>query len=175
MEKHLLDIKEGSNMQSKTSKGYFWPYPFSFPVYDPYNTGPMSEPILSPAGGIIAPRRNPYYPKPINPFLNPYTHQFRRTMGPYMMPLRGPMGGLRPYGPNRAFFPPSRFKPGWPGLNSPPPYMGPGTYGRPPGPPPMGTPPMGMPPMGMPPMGTPPMSPMGMPPMGMPPMGPKPF
>ena len=137
MEKHL-DIKENANVVSKTGKPYFWPYPFSFPMYDPYNTGPMSEPILSPAGGIIAPRRNPYYPKPTNPFLNPYTTQFRRAMGPYMYPImRGPMG--------------------------PPPMGRPRPMGMPMGPRPMGPPPMGPPPMGMP-MGPPPMCP----PMGMP-------
>lgn len=162
MEKHL-DIMENSNVNSKTAKGYFWPLPFGFPMYDPYNTGPMSQAVLSPAGGIVAPRRNPYYPKPIspmtnpymqprmgcprrstnpyytkpiNPMLNPYMTQYRMSMGPmapYVMP-RGPMGGLRTMSMS-----------------------------------PVGTMPMA--PKG--PMGGPP--PMGPPPMGPPPMGPRPF
>ena len=113
----------------RNGKNYFWPIGFGFPMYDPYNTGPMSEPVLSPVGPPVMPRRNPYYPKPTNPFLNPYTTQMRSTMA-QACPChhRGPMGGLRgPIGP-----------------------MGPPPRG-PMGPPPMG--PMGPPPMGMPPMG----------------------
>ena len=154
MEKHL-DIKEGQISNSKTAKNYFWPFPFSFPMYDPYNTGPMSSPILSPAGGWVMPRRNPYYPKPTNPMLNPYNAQYRQNtwpvvqplmMSPYGVPGRSPMG---PFGP-----PTRRPSDGYPGGMRPrgpmgPPPRGPmgphprgpmgpipGGYNRPSGPPP---------------------------------------
>jgi hypothetical protein len=113
----------------KNIRFYYMPIPFGFPMYDPYNTGPMSEPILSSVGPPIAPRRNPYYPKPTNPFLNPYTNQMRMAMRtPYMPmgapPMGAPMGCPPPCGPR-------------------------GAMGGPPPPPPMGAP-MGMP-MGAPP------------------------
>lgn len=146
--KHL-DIKEGEyNQTSKTAKNYFWPVPFSFQMYDPFFTGPMSQPVLSPAGGIIAPRRNPYMVRPTNPFINPYVTQMRQSMGPMYMSLPPASGGLpaprrpRPMGP----------------MGMPP--RGPMMMPPPPGcQPPMGMSPMGPPPMGMPPMGPPPIGP----------------
>ena len=85
-----LDIKEGQiNSSNKTAKNYFWPFPFSFPMNDPFNTGPISEPILSPAGGIVAPRRNPYVTRPMNPMLSPYQTQFRQATGPMVYPQIG--------------------------------------------------------------------------------------
>ena len=78
--KHL-DIKEGEYYQQKSEKNYFWPVPFSFPMYDPFFTGPMSQPV--PAGGIVLPRRNPYVVRPTNPTTNPYNAQMRYTMCPY--------------------------------------------------------------------------------------------
>ena len=161
MEKHL-DIKEGQLFQSRTSKSYFWPFPFSMPMRDPYYTGPMSEPMLSPAGGMVMPRRNPYYAKPTNPFLNPYNAQYRHTMWPVTqaMPRAGAAGSCPHHG---TFCPTPRSG----GFGMPP--LGPG-MGRPPRPPRgFGGPPMGPPPMG-------PLGPLsggyGMPPMGPPPMGP---
>ena len=135
---NISNLKQNNNpIVQRNGKNYFWPIGFGFPMYDPYNTGPMSEPVLSPVGPPVMPRRNPYYPKPTNPFLNPYTTQMRSTMA-QACPChhRGPMGGLR--GPIGPMGPPPR------GPMGPPP-MGPM------GPPPMG--PMGPPPMGMPPMG----------------------
>lgn len=175
MEKHL-DIKEGQSSQSKTAKNYFWPFPFSFPMRDPYYTGPMSEPMLSPAGGMVMPRRNPYYPRPTNPFLNPYSAQYRHTIWPMSQAL--PSGPC----PHHGTFCPNPISGG---IGRP---MGPrpmGPMGRPPRGPmgplgpigPMGRPPRGpMGPLGpIGPMGPPPMGPMGGPPMGPPPMGPRPF
>lgn len=134
---NISDIKNNNPIIQRNGKNYFWPIPFGFPMYDPYNTGPMSEPVLAPVGPPVMPRRNPYYPKPTNPFLNPYTTQIRSAMAQSCPYHRGPMGGLRgPLGP----------------MNPPPhgPMGGPPPRG-PMGPPPMG--PMGPPPMGMPPMG----------------------
>ncbi len=169
-----LDIKENEYVKSKSAKNYFWPNPFGFPMYEPYNTGPMSGPVLSPVGPPIMPRRNPYYPKPINPFLNPYNIQYRQLMWPVAQvlprnngscphhgtfcptprsggmygPPRGPMGPLGPINPMR---PPI-------GPRGP---MGPLGPLNPMGPPRGQRNPMG--PMG------------GHPPMGPPPMGPSPF
>ena len=152
--KHL-DIKEGE-YRSKTAKSYYWPMPFGFQMYDPYNTGPISEPMLSPVGPPVAPRRNPYIPKPTNPMTNPYISQMRHNMWPMMPPPRS-SGGMPP---------PRRGSMGIPPLGAPPRRgpMNPYSPYRPSGPP--------MPPGGY--MGPPPMNPapLGAPPMGPPPMGP---
>lgn len=103
--KNSTDIK--TEQISKNLKFYYMPVPFGLPMYDPYNTGPMSEPILSPVGPPIAPRRNPYYPKPTNPFINPYSTQMRTAMHSPYMPSYGmcgmgcppPRGGMPPIGP----------------------------------------------------------------------------
>ena len=89
-----LNINKNSEISllSKNGKNYFLPIPFGFPMYDPYNTGPMSEPILSPVGQPIMARRNPYYPRPVNQFLNPYSTQMRSAMRiSGAMPPKGPM------------------------------------------------------------------------------------
>lgn len=110
----MLNMENSTDIKkeqiSKNIKFYYMPVPFGFPMYDPYNTGPMSEPILSPVGPPIAPRRNPYYPKPTNPFLNPYSTQMRTAMrSAYLPPApsygMGSMsgcphpGGMSPMGP----------------------------------------------------------------------------
>lgn len=134
-----LDIKEGQIEQKPLQKGYFMPFPMSGPIRDPYYTGPMSEPVISPAGGIIMPRRNPYYVKPMNPMLNPYNAQYKSAMWPTVQRIPRTGGTC----PHHGIFCPTPTS-----MNRPP--MGP-----------MGTPPMGPPPMG--PMGPPPMGPMGPP------------
>lgn len=160
-----LDIKEGQYKQnSKMAKNYFWPFPFSMPMRDPYYTGPMSEPVLSPAGGIVMPRRNPYYTKPTNPFLNPYNAQYRHTMWPVTqsLPRTGTLNNSCPHhGPycptprSGGFMPPinSGFRVPGMGPMGPRPPRGPRGPRGPMGP--MG--PMGYPPMG--PMMPPPTSP----------------
>ena len=162
--KHL-DIKEDQyNKSPKTEKNYFWPFPFSMPMRDPYYTGPMSEPVLSPAGGIVMPRRNPYYVKPTNPFLNPYTTQYRHTLWPMSQSL--PRTGAAGSCPHHGIFCPSPISGG----------IGPrpmNPYGprRPMNPyRPMRGPLNGLPPIGRPPRGPRPMNPYG--PMGRPPMNP---
>ena len=167
--KHL-DIKENEYINSKSAKNYFWPNPFGFPMYEPYNTGPMSAPVLSPVGPPIMPRRNPYYPKPTNPFLNPYNAQYRQMMWPVAQVMPRNMGPCPHHG---TFCPTPRSS----GIYGPP--RGPmGPLGpinpmspeprRPRGP--MG--PLGpINPMSGPPRG--PMGPFG--PVGMPPIGPNPY
>lgn len=92
-----IDIKPKQTIATNI-KYYYMPVPFGFPMNDPYNTGPMSEPIYSPVGPPIAPRRNPYYPKPTNPFTNPYTTQLRNGMrSTYLGPATGmPLGPCPP-------------------------------------------------------------------------------
>ena len=148
---------------------------------DPFNTGPISEPILSPAGGIVAPRRNPYVARPMNPMLSPYQTQFRQATGPMVYPQignlymnqvgranmssspwsTGPRHRRCPVCANSPYYPMRPIGGGMMNPYGPPrPPMGP--YGRPPmGP--YGGPPMGPPPMA--PMGPPPMNPMGPPPL----------
>lgn len=163
-----LDIKEGQYNKSATSKNYFWPFPFSMPMRDPYYTGPMSEPVLSPAGGIIMPRRNPYYTKPINPVLNPYNAQYRHTIWPMVQSLpRTGAAGSSTSCPHHGVFCPTPMSMGIISPISRPPYGRP-PYGRPP----YGRPPYGRPQYGRPPMGRPPMGPMGTPPIGPPPISP---
>ena len=181
--KHL-DIKEDQYYQQKSAKNYFWPVAFGFPMTDPFFTGPISQPVLSPAGGIVAPRRNPYVIRPTNPitspyasqmrprcyhqnnpyrvrpsnpFTNPYITQMRQTMGPMYMTLPPASGGF-PRPPRR----PRPMNPYGPRATNPyaPIYRGP--MMMPPAPsgvPPMGVPPMG-PPMGPGSMGPPTMGPM---------------
>jgi len=102
MEKHL-DIMENSNVNSKTAKNFFVPTPFAPQMYDPYNTGPVTQIQVSPAGGVIYPRRNPYFVKPMNRMTNPYSQN--RRFCPYKMsrrpfvprmssPILSPAGGI---------------------------------------------------------------------------------
>ena len=118
-------------------------------MYDPYNTGPISQPILSPAGGIVMPRRNPYWPRRTNPMLNPYNAQYRINSWPVTQPMmRSPFGmpGRVPMGPfGRPARGPLNGPPGSPravppagGFNRVPMGPPPGGFGAPPpGPPPM--------------------------------------
>ena len=101
MDKYSSYKQNESGLISKSGRNYFWSIPFGFPMSDPYNTGPMSEPVLSPAGQIIMPRRNPYYTRPTDQFLNPYTNQMRKAMFPIPMKPDGsagvPPGGMMPH------------------------------------------------------------------------------